>query len=474
MKWAGEGFLAEDFDAVILIPLKLVQQRSLEEVMKEHIGEEIYQKLKNSAGTRCLIILEGLDEMATDYWKNDKFFAYLIVHCTIFEKATIVITSRPHVCENIVAGRRIEVVGFSKDKIIEFVKISLSNDAKEFLQQLEEYTQLQSLCYVPMNLTMMIDIFYYNQKNLPSTVTELYRLFIVMTLQRQVQKSSKAFSPMAVTATKNMAGEILCRILAGIPEKAVHTILLLSKLAYHGFYEWHTKREMKPWKNRKWIDPKVVFTVEDLVQCGINVTNQFDGFSLLKITHTYHMYTTANARIYSFAHLTIQEFLCAVHISTLSPQEQESILSDSYQDYPTIFTFICGLLKLVSTDHKIFRLMHSRLTSGCRNSITAVKCAFESQHNVKLQSTTPFALDMSLKMLLPYDCLCVSYVLSCYPVSQLNMWGCLIGQKGAEVLVKHYPVKALSGYLLQKLNLYGNNLTLDGLVHVMKIIKASE
>ena len=285
VKWAGEKFLAEDFDAVILIPLKLVQQRSLEEVMKEHIGEEIYQKLKNSAGTRCLIILEGLDEMATDYWQNDKFFVRLIVHCTIFEKATIVITSRPHVCENIVAG---------------------------------------------------------------------------------------------------------------------------------------------------------------------------------------------SARIYSFAHLTIQEFLCAVHISTLSPQEQESIISDSYQDYPTIFTFICGLLKLVSTDHKIFQLMHSRLTSGCRNSITAVKCTFESQHNVKLQSTTPFALDMRLKTLLPYDCLCLSYVLSCYPVSQLNMWGCLIGQKGAEVLVKHYPVKALSGYLLQKLNLYGNNLTLDRLVHVMKIIKASE
>lgn len=469
VKWAGEGFLAEDFDAVILIPLKLVQQRSLEEVMIEHTGEETYWKLKKSDGTRCLIILEGLDEMANYRWQNDKFFVRLAIHCTVFEKATILITSRPHACENLVAGRRIEVVGFTRDKIIEFVIKSLPNDAKDFLRQLEEYPQLQSLCYVPMNLTIMTDIFYYNQRNLPSTITELYQLFIVKTLQRQVQKN---VSPVAVTATNNVAGELLCRILTGIPKETVQTVLLLSKLAYHGIYDWHTKREMKPWKTRKWIDPKVIFTAEDLIQCGINVTSQFDGFGLLKVTYTYHIPTSICT--YNFAHLTIQEFLCAVYISTLLPQEQELILSDSYKDHPSVFIFICGLLQLVSSDHKIFQLMDSKLTLGYRSSITAVKCVFESQQNVRLQSTTPFPLNMNLNTLLPYDCLCISYVLSCYPVSQLNMWGCLIGQKGAELLVKHYPDKSLSGNLLQKLNLYGNNLTLDGLVRVMKIITASK
>ena len=461
---------------MILIPLKLIQQRSLEEIFVEHTGEEIYQKLKKSAGNRCLIILEGLDEMAVNCWQNDKFFARLIIHSTLFEMATIIITSRPHASERLVAGRRIEVVGFSKDKIIEFVSKSLSNDAKDFLQQLEEYPHLQGLCYVPMNLMMMMEIFYYNQRNLPSTVTELYRLFIVKTLQRQVQKNNEnylaTYSPVSVTTSNNMAEETLCAILTGIPKETVGTILLLSKLAYHGLYEWHTKREKKPWKSKKWIDPKVVFTAEDLTLCGINVTNLFDGFGLLKATCTYH--TPANVCAYNFAHLTIQEFLCAVYISTLSPEEQEVILKDSYQDYPSVYIFICGLLRLISSDHKIFQLMCSKLTSNCRNSITAVKCAFESQQNARLQPTTPFALSVNLNILLPYDCICISYVLSHYPVSQLNMWRCLIGQKGAELLVKHYPEKSLYSSLLQKLNLYGNDLTLDGLVHVMKIINSSE
>jgi len=41
VKWVKrDGFLAEDFDIVILIPLRSVQQRSIEEEMMEHIGEE--------------------------------------------------------------------------------------------------------------------------------------------------------------------------------------------------------------------------------------------------------------------------------------------------------------------------------------------------------------------------------------------------------------------------------------------------
>lgn len=473
VEWAKEGFLAEDFDAVILIPLKVVQHRSLEEVVIEYTGEDTYQKLKNSHGYRCLMILEGLDEMAVNFWQSDKFFVRLVIHCTLFEKATIIITSRPHACEKLFAGRTIEVVGFSKDKIIEFVEKLLLNDAKYFMQQLEEYPHLQSLCYVPMNLTMMIDIFYHNQWNLPSTATELYQLFIVKTLQRQIQKNNEAFSPVAVTVHNNAAEETLCGTLPGIPGETIGTVLLLSKLAYHGLYEWHTKGEKKPWKNRKWIEPKVIFTAEDLTMCGINVTNQFDGFGLLKVTCPFGMLT--GICTYNFAHLTIQEFLCAVYISTLSPQEQEVILSDSYQQYPSIFIFISGLLlRLTSSDHKLFHLIHSKLTSSRRDSITAVRCAFESQCNVKLKPTIPFALNMNLNTLLLYDYLCISYVLSQYPVSKLNMWGCLMGQKGAEMLVKHYPEKSLFDNLLQRLNLYGNNLTLDGLAQMMRIINASE
>ena len=123
-RWARDGFLSEDFDAVILIPMGLVQQRSLEEMFVKHIGQENYQQIQKSAGSRCLIILEGLDKTATDHLENDIFFNRLITECAILEESTILVTSRPHACCNLIAGRQVEVVGFVADQIEEFISIS--------------------------------------------------------------------------------------------------------------------------------------------------------------------------------------------------------------------------------------------------------------------------------------------------------------------------------------------------------------
>ena len=249
VRWARDGFLAEDFDAVVLIPLRSVQQRSLEEVIVKHIGEENYQQLKKSAGSRCLIILEGFDELAIDRRQSDPFLLCLIKECTVLEEATILVTSRPHACEEIDAGRRVEVVGFGNDEIREFVEKYFPQDAQsvqEFLWQLDEYPQLHSLCYIPMNLVMIVDIFQCSEKKLPSTLTELYQVFIVMTLMRQVKKENVTKKPavcssVAVRAADSVE-ETLCVMLRGIPKETVGIVLYLSRLAYRGFFDWYCHR----------------------------------------------------------------------------------------------------------------------------------------------------------------------------------------------------------------------------------------
>jgi len=103
VKWAkSDGFLAEDFDIVILISLRSVQQKSIEEEIIEHIGEEMYGQVKKSAGSRSLLILEGLDEMVAERRESDPFLVQMI-KCTLLEEATIMITSRPHACEKLKA-----------------------------------------------------------------------------------------------------------------------------------------------------------------------------------------------------------------------------------------------------------------------------------------------------------------------------------------------------------------------------------
>ena len=70
------------------------------------------------------------------------------------------------------------------------------------------------------------------------------------------------------------------------------------------------------------------------------------------------------------------------------------------------------------------------------NRVVVHTSQFPHLHSIWLMNT-----------LLPYDCECVSHVLSCYSVIALKMFGCHIGNKGAELLVKHYPTS--TGQLLR-------------------------
>ena len=473
-QWARGKFLVHEFDAVILIPMRSVQERSFENVMMQHVGEEDYPKLIKSAGNRCLLILEGLDEMAVNRRQSDGFLKRLIEENTLLEKAKILVTSRPHACEKLIADRRIEVVGFGDKEIREFVGNSFSSDIEsieEFMRQLSEYPQIHSLCYIPLNLVMIIDIFCFSQKKLPSTLTALYQLFIVMILQRETVKGS-----MKILASSNdNFQETLPKVFAGIPDEAAGVVYLLCKLAYQAFF---IDREQKNWKSNVVIckDPKIIFTKSDLTENGIKVSSEFDGFGLLKVTHTHDL--PRDTVTYNFLHLTIQEFLCSLYMSTVSQQEQFHLLSKHFTDYPNVMMFLCGLTGLASNE--IFKFVCLKLSSLKANwpsgdpcVVTAVRCVYESNRSDLLISIPSFIMEMSYNTLLPYDNLCLSWLLSCYPVSQLKMRHCHIEDTGAKLLVRYYPNKNITSELLEELDLWNNDLTIAGLKDVLQIMRTS-
>ena len=187
---------------------------------------------------------------------------------------------------------------------------------------------------------------------------------------------------------------------------------------------------------------------------------------------SYQLSTDINT--YNFNHLTVQEFLCAVHISlVLSQQEQLCLLREHFDDYPNVCTFVCGLTGLASSE--IFQFIYSKLPSYGNDVITAMRCINESkQSSTAHQLVSPLALNMSDCSLLPYDCLCVSNILSCYPVIKLNMRYCSIGNKGAEMFMKHYTNKTTTCQLLEELDLRNNELTSEGMEHMRNIVKTSK
>ena len=367
VKWARDGFLSDDFNIVILITLRTVQQRSLKDVVIKLIGEKAYQLLMESLGARCLIILEGLDEMAAERQQNDSLLVELVKDVPIdFVKTRIIITSRPNACQELKANRTIEIIGLGDKEIMEFVQNSFPDDTQSveaFSTHLDEYPQLYSLCYVPMSLVMVVRIFKYKQQSLPSTLTELYRLFVVMTLIREDKKKSVT-KHLASKAMVGVAEEMLCKVFADIPREKIQIVLALCKLAYFGFFEWHREGG----SNTK--EPKIIFTENDLIQSGIEVTDNYDGHGLLQVETLYQL--TGDCITYNFIHLTVQEFLCAVYMLTLSQEEQYHLLKEYFDDYPNIMILYCGLTRL-----DFHQVVYSKLTSRF-STVTAVKCLLAS------------------------------------------------------------------------------------------------
>jgi len=83
------------------------------------------------------------------------------------------------------------------------------------------------------------------------------------------------------------------------------------------------------------------------------------------------MYTQGKASSYHFTHLTLQEFLSAVHISQLPTNEQEKLIQDYVNSghFKMTMKFIAGLTKFISIPPEI--------TRNLRNNVSLLHWLFE-------------------------------------------------------------------------------------------------
>ena len=352
VKWAknNDGFLSKEYDFVILIRLRTVQERTLEQVMIDTIGSKaVYDELlTKSHGSRCLIILEGLDEISAHWQQNDTMFCQLVKTTTFLSHANILVTSRPHACINLYEDikhhtRTIEIVGFDRPQIKEYAKSYFGNSdtAVKFIEQINNDSHISSLCYVPLCLNMVLECFKDNNETLYTTLTELYQSFIIF----KIYKNRKHTTLGAVLESDKQFIKALASVLSDVPDvpskEALETMFLLSKLAYKSYFEWSEGNFMKG-KN-----PKIIYTQKDLADC--NITNSGnDACGLLKATNT--LFATGNTAVYTFNHLSVQEYLCALHISLQPENQQLQLLKYHFVYFPHMWPFYAGITKLKSSD----------------------------------------------------------------------------------------------------------------------------
>ena len=488
LQWAKDtnGFLSNDYDLVILIRLRAIQERTLQQVMIDAVGSEAaYDELLTKChGNRCLIILEGLDEISAHWQQNDTMFCQLVKTTTFLSHANILVTSRPHACINLYEDikdytRTIEIVGFDKPQIKEYAELYFhnSNTAGKFMEQINSNAHISSLCYVPLCLNMVLECFKYNNETLHTTLTELYQSFIIS----KVCKNKRHTSLGTVLEKDRDCVKKLVTALSGVPDvpskEGLETMFLLSMLAYKSYFE-PSEYDFDYFTRAK--DPKIIYTNADLIHC--NITNSGnDACGLLKATNT--LFATGNTAVYTFNHLSVQEYFCALYISLLPEDQQLQLLKRHITDYPHMWPFYAGITKLRSPD--VLQYMQQMSLRGkitywsdymCSarkffsNEIVIVLNSIYEAQLLQFCKHEPPSLWLPIKQhLRPYDCMSISYFMSIVPIKYLFLRSSYMGDRGAEMLARWQNLK--SSLLL--LDLGNNNMTHKGMESIVPIIQCS-
>ena len=267
------------------------------------------------------IILDGYDEY---FDMSGKLFITRILNRKVFTQSKLVITSRPIATDKLqhIADIRVEVMGFTdsskQEYIIEELKYS-PNKMKKLLLYLDENKTINSICYIPMIMTILVCTFK-EIEEFPTDQTELYERFITLAICRYVQKLEN-----------NPTSEVYP--LQHLPESYYQYIIELSKFAFDSLKE-----------------DKIVFTEEDIETLCPNLAlanKNFQGLGLLKSAQYFSMKRIEKCYSYNFLHLSIQEFLSAYYINSLEVSYQFKLLKSTFfiEKYTNTWTLFGGLNK---------------------------------------------------------------------------------------------------------------------------------
>ena len=197
--WAKGELTHGQYNLVLYCPLrndKVARANELKQLFKYTYDcnevTTVTEWLQNIHGQGLLIIFDGWDELSTDLRQSS--LAARIIHREILAKCSVIVTSRSYASYSLLeissVNRHVEVLGFSEEEIEAVVKGTLEKEphlAEKLIQDLKVQGDVQSLCYVHLVCSIVISVYRQSDGQLPITLTQLYKNFILQTVRRHVK-----------------------------------------------------------------------------------------------------------------------------------------------------------------------------------------------------------------------------------------------------------------------------------------------
>ena len=316
--WA-QGKLLQHYEIVILLQLRdrcLITAKSIGEIIDPDDpanGMAIFQEMKRKRGERVLIIFDGYDEAPAELKES---VVQRLLEGIPLPSATVLITSRPAATDKLARDSRfeqkLEVLGFTKRNILQyareyFLKEKKPEETRQFRLYLKSRPHIFAMMYNPLHCAIVTEAYSFNLAHGRPihTMTDLYTNLTLSLLSRYSSIRYTSYDELSVSVADKF--------------------WRLAKLAYDCYNE-----------------KSFVFSdvPEDLIELGF-----FQSFP--------RMYSHKDASsCHSFLHLTVQEYLTALHASKCnSPQSQITSIYhyDIYRDSSS-HLFYAGLTQYLSLD----------------------------------------------------------------------------------------------------------------------------
>ena len=424
--------------------------------------QEVATAIADRKGKDVCFLLDGLDEAPT------KLLDFLLVGLIQgklgslqLPELSFVMTSRPDVrvmkrLNPEFFSSRILISGFSKTSLHEFFEDFDSRGKEKIREELRINPRLEGLCSHPINAVILSYLARFIDNNLPTTQTNLYKPLVSNFLVRHMDTRLKKEEPCVIS---NLLDDEC------IPLEICQMFKKICSLAYCSILE--TKR---------------LFSLKELGQADLDLDDNL-GF-----LHVYPRMTMfGSERYFSFSHLSLQEFLAAIHLSKMKVSQQicavEKFLKKSPQSQ--VLSFYAGVTRLsnrrvmkvisgvfsqtVESEAIVEYLLHETINPQ-QKALALLNCIFESQNELLLKESETdlplnkrvhegvdgvykaaglqkhaqqplHSLSLHFLALSPLDCLSLGYYIngkstsmSNSPVMSFDLAGCSIDHIGMQLL----------------------------------------
>ena len=458
--WAEQGML-EIYELVLLVHLRdpTVQKMSNPEQLFQYFCKPFGSKASSVAvtcsqyflgnnGKTLTLLLDGYDELP-DKVRDNSLIAD-ILNRQVLPDCGLVVSSRPHasVLLRNQATLRVDILGFTEQQRKHYIEHSLNDQSqiKQLTTYLEQHIIISSLCYVPFNIVLLL--FLYKQGvTLPNNATQLYNIFICLTIRRHLSKQG--------ITTKQPITDI-----NNLPEPYGQFIQQLSKLCLHAIN-----------------NNQLIFTLDQIKQWCPQVESipgALNAFGLLQAIEHVSIFQTTTT--FNFLHLSVQEFLAANHVTTLTPDEEFAILNEYFwtDSHTNLFTIYLTLTKgqrscfrkfLSGGDDTI--AIHSKFFNDRFKCIQLYRCFNEASGDDHVCRTieTKFSngiISFSFTKLSTNDIENIATLLSCSSIKQwkmLNLVDCYIRDAGLHIIHRTITSSLTSTITIEQLWLHYNDLS---------------